>query len=202
MGADQIIARIREDAEAKAAAIRREGEEEADRILRDGEKAAMDEYQRILEHGRGECMEMAARIRSQARLDAKRMVRRAREKGIRRSFQDGEAAFGSLPETDRYPLILATLIEDGTGSMGEGEVHIISNERDRELIRGLLPELSETEVEVCLSHECAITSGGVILVSEDGRISVNNTFEARLERLRSDLVHRVSEILFGREEGA
>ena len=201
MGTDQIIAKIKEDADAKAAAIRREGEEEADRILRGGEKAAMDEYQRILEHGRGECKEMAARIRSQARLDAKRVVRRAREEGIRRSFQGAEAALGSLPKTDRYPRILVTLIEDGAGSMGEGEVHIISTERDRELIRGLLPERSGTKADVCLSHECAITSGGIILVSGDGRISVNNTFEARLERLRSSLVHRVSEILF-REEGA
>ena len=199
MGADKIIAKIREDANEKIAAIRRDGRAQADRILNEGEKEATDEYQRILEHGRAECKEMAARILSQARLDANRMVRRAREDGIRRSFKDAESALQRLPESGAYSRILSTLIRDAMGSMGEGNVHVISTERDRELIRELLPGLSDTKVQPCLSHECAITSGGVILVSEDGRISVNNTFEARLERLRTGLVHRVAELLFGRE---
>ena len=51
-----------------------------------------------------------------------------------------------------------------------------------------------------LAEETISTIGGAIVRSIEGKMEVNNTFEARMKRLENTMRPEVADILFGEEE--
>jgi vacuolar-type H+-ATPase subunit E/Vma4 len=198
-GVDRIISRISEDADREVDQIRTEAQQEADRILNDGRMAADAEYQRIIEHGEREIREITSQISSQARIVARNNVRTEKEKGIRRCFAEAEKTLQYLTQTKEYERVLHNFIREGIQEIGTRDVSIISTERDRP-IEKILTRFKGPEINPCVSHECAITSGGVIIRSSSGILSIDNTFEARTERMKKHLIFDISKILYGEWE--
>lgn len=199
-GVDRIISRISEDADREVDQIRTEAQQEADRILNDGRMAAEAEYQRIIEHGEREIREITSQIYSQARIVARNNVRTEKEKGIRRCFAEAEKALQYLTQTKEYERVLHSFIREGIREIGTRDVSIISTERDRPIIEKILTRFEGPDINPCVSHECAITTGGVIIRSSSGTLSIDNTFEARTERMKKHLIFDISKILYGEWE--
>jgi V/A-type H+-transporting ATPase subunit E len=199
MSADAIIERIRADAEEEARRIRDRAEDEARSIIAAAGREGEEEYSRVLGEGRRETRVLTGRILAQASIDARRLVREEKEKGVASCFAEAEKALHRLAQSGEYRQILKNLIAGGLRELGADEIVLVATERDHDLVAGIITEPGAEAPRITLNPECAITAGGVILRSKSGKVTVNNTFEARMERFQDDLIFSIARILYGRE---
>jgi V/A-type H+-transporting ATPase subunit E len=198
MSVDAIVERIRADAEEEARKVRERAEEEASSIIAAASREAEDEYSRVLGEGRRETRMLTSRILAQASIDARRLVREEKERGLAFCFAEAEKALHRLTQSGEYRQVLKNLMTGGVRELGADEIILVATERDHDLVADIITELGAETPRVALKPECAITAGGVILRSKSGKVTVNNTFEARMERFQDDLVFSVARILYRR----
>lgn len=135
----------------------------------------------------------ASEIKMQSHLD---LVRWNLVQDVERRLPERMRTF-MLDEAAYVRWLLALIIE-AAGQFESDAIRIAVNARDHQrlfarwdsiterLPKGQTATLAETPIE---------TLGGCLLLSEDGRIRVDQTFEGRLERLRPRLQHVILEHL-------
>lgn len=196
MGMEMIIARIKADTDAEAERIRCSAEERIT-ALHDAARIEADrEHDRIIAEGMRAIRVLSGRIRSQAVMDARRMVREEREREIALCFSEAERELNHRIQTADYERILRNLIREGIDDLGVDEGVVIPTERDRNLVRSILSASSDRYGGFVVNPECVLSAGGVVIRSADGRITLDNTIEARIERFKSDLVYIVANVLY------
>ncbi|MBI5943271.1 MAG: hypothetical protein HY864_02785 [Chloroflexi bacterium] len=133
-----------------------------------------------------------ARILHRARLDALRLVGSVRESLVDAALEQTRALLSSLRSDSAYPTVLRTLTEEAlaqlTLSEGEGKPQLLADPRDRGLMEEILKDQS-SNISVRFELSCW---GGVIAQSEDGRVVVINTLEARLKQATPFLRHHLA----------
>ncbi len=189
MAEDALLAALEEDArsqaeyiiegaEAEAAALIKSAGEEAEVML----EAMLAQAARSVDRLRAEMMNNA-RVRASAKLiDCRRGL-------MEDVFERSANAFSSLERTE-YGRILNLWYDelkaawDKAGMEGDLAVHV--NPVDLELIdgRGLL-----------LKPDPAVRLG-LVFVSADGRVRLENAFSTRMDKAKEDLVPRIDSILF------
>lgn len=197
MGVDQIIARIRMDAEKQIETIHRQAGEEAATIFRNAEKEGMEEYTRIMKEKQRKISQSTARIRSQAALEAQQMVRSEKEKAITEAFSRAREQLAGFRDRSAYSRSLEEILSRSVDAFEGEEITVIPAEEDREIVESLVAGMRDDGVPIRVGSECTLTRGGVILKSPGGRIVIDQTFEARVNRKRQELFRRIAGILFG-----
>lgn len=196
MGMEAIIGRIHADTDAGIERIRDEARRRRTAIMDAAAIEAESEYERTILEGKKMTKVATSRILSRAVMDARRMVREERERGISLCFQEAEKELNYRIQTKEYERILRNLIREGIEDLGVDEGFIIPTERDRSLVRSILSGDPAHCGRFVVNPECVLSSGGVVIRSFDGKITVNNTFEARTRRFRNDLVYTVADVLY------
>jgi V/A-type H+-transporting ATPase subunit E len=196
MGMDAIIARIKADTDAEIARIRDDAHERAEATIDRATIEADREYERIIAEGKRTIKVFTGRILSQAVMDARRMVREERERGISLCFQEAEKELNYRIQTTEYERILRNLLKDGMEDLGADEGVIIPTERDRGVVQSILSEDPAGYGKFIVNPECVLSTGGVVIRSRDGKVTIDNTIEARIARFRNDLVYTVAKILY------
>lgn len=154
---DQILEQAREEAES----IKREVCEE---II----APARDERSRII----NQAQLMALRIRDDARQAA---IEETRER-VRARLAEVRRVEGY---TDLMQRFLQAAIDDMRITVGEDEeVHLQADARDETVVEEILEDYDQN---VSASYDLEVW-GGLIIRSQDDRVTVNNTLESRLER--------------------
>lgn len=204
-GLEKMVEQIEEKAKQERESILKEAKEKADEKKNEGKKKAEEEKKRIIEKGKEEADRIRRRTLASARRKGRQEKLEAREKVIQEVLEDVEKELSNLRKNDeRYENILKNLIEAGGVAVGGGNLEVLLSERDEDVLsNGIKSELSEkvserTENETSLEiiPNLQNTKGGTIVQRKDGSISCNNTFEARLERLKRSLRPKIAEILF------
>ncbi|MFQ6136642.1 MAG: V-type ATP synthase subunit E [Candidatus Hydrothermarchaeales archaeon] len=189
----KIVDRILDDARRKAQEIEDDAKEEENAILAEAREKANKVKNEILSKAEKDAKFEKERIIADARVKARRSILEAREEMIEMAFSkaiDGIERITTLPE---YSKSLKNLILESVSMIGDREVELLLNERDKGLLDG--QEFKELR-KVKISNECLPNIGGVIARTTDGAIEVDNTVEARLERQKAALRKKVAEILF------
>jgi V/A-type H+-transporting ATPase subunit E len=138
--------------------------------------------------------------RSRIRLEARKKRMTWMEERIEAVFREALLRLAALPRDEAYQKILKGSILEGIAVLNKEHVRIVLNEKDRSLFDQkffqTLSEDSDLPVALILSEEIHRASGGAIVRSEDGRVAFDNTFEARLARMKDGLRGEVAEELF------
>ena len=72
--------------------------------------------------------------------------------------------------------------------MDDSILYVSCNKKDRQLIKKIILTLSKQyDKEIKLNDESIDTCGGVIIRNADSSVSINNTIEERLERMKPEL---------------
>lgn len=148
------------------------------------------EKQRLLSDSRRE----AARIIAQADLRARQELLKEKDGIIREMISRVKQRLtGNTPETGT----LSHLIEEAVDAFQSDQpLKIKTAGKDIAKVRDIVsrdPKLKERVADV----QETVCMGGVISESADGMVSVDNTFDTRLEMLIPKLMPRVGDILFG-----
>jgi len=205
-GVRKIIEEIEKGAEAQISAILAEAGEKADSVLNEAREKADTEAGAIVSRGEQEARRESQRILAEARIKARREKVKAQEEMVGRAFESARENMKQLAESksENYKKILVSLIRESVLSSGASSLEVILDPRDKALIpEDRLNEIArETGAELgrsmslSVSKEALACLGGVVVKSADGKVRIDNTFEARIDRFRDDIRTLVAKTLF------
>jgi len=189
--ADEAVERSRKTAQGvldeKRDEARKKAEGESESLI----KAAEDQARSIIESSI-----------ANSRIRMNWMALSEKEKIIDRVFDEVKKKLREFTRTNEYDKILKSLIEEGAIAAGGGElqVHLNSYDYQRNLALDQLSNNVEkaTGLRTMLrkATDPANTIGGALIKSKDGKVAVDNTLEALIERRRKDLEPKISPLLF------
>ena len=173
---------LRETARARAEEIRATARKQAEEIqeiaIRDAERSAAIERNKQLYLTKGAIKEQALR---------------GREKIFLAAFETATKQLARLRDDSNYPEIFERLAREATGAMGKTPFILHVDTRDRDLAVRTIAALG-IQCEIRTDIECA---GGLVAGSTDGLVTLSNTVESRLERIKEHKRLEIYAILFG-----
>ena len=185
MTAEKIIDQIRKDAENEVKQILKAAEKQSADTIDTARKKAEVESEKILSNGKKQGENIKKILVSKASQDTKKEIMKTKEKIIEECFTKAHHRLSTLKELE-YKKIVAKLIKDGCKKLGGDCIVIVSRGIDKKIAKNMGLKITGT-VEV---------SGGVILKSSDGRITLDNTFDGILRREKDKIRIKVGKLLF------
>lgn len=211
-GVHKIINEIEKSAEQTAASLMAQAKGKADAMLSDATRRAEEERHAIQSRAELEAQRESQRILAEARIRVRREQMRAQEEMLQDSFQQAWETLRIMAEIGSidgvvYKDILDRLIVESIVSSGAVSLEVLVNQRDRafvgcEMLSRLATKVSDElgrVISLSLSSETLMCLGGVVVRSTDGKVCVDNTLEARMERFKDVLRVRVAKELFSRK---
>jgi len=148
---------------------------------------------KILETSVKQAESLKRQIIGAAELEARNAQLRALESAVVEVF---DAAVKELREGSgaRYEKSLASLVREGLEVIGP-KAKVYCRSEDRRAVSAALRELGGSQPKLVLEEKSIDAIGGVVMSSMDESVRFDNTFEARLERMRPTLRMEVSALL-------
>jgi vacuolar-type H+-ATPase subunit E/Vma4 len=191
MGLDELREGILDKAREKARDVSKAQDRELAKLLADAEA----QRKQLLEKGRAEAKQLAAEERREAvanaHLEAKREMAKARDEYVVEVEAEVRDEFLKAGRGKQYPENLKKLVEKARKELG-GEVTVHLAKEDRKLLgemKGV--KVAEKPLEV---------EGGALIVSADGRVSMNATLEALFEERRDRVRQEINKTLLKERE--
>ena len=186
MTAENIIQKIKTDAEQQANTIRAKAEQQATKITTDATTQAKKRAQEVYNNGIQQADNQKKILISQAHQQAKRKEMNAKEDIINTCFDNALDRLTNLDENE-YKQLVKHFIEQGKKQIPGKFSMRTSNDIDEQIAK-------ERNISVTGETNAA---GGIILVSENESITVDYTFEGILKRERQRIRVMVGKLLFG-----
>ncbi len=188
MSAEKIIEQIKKDAQKKVKEILIEAEKQAKNLSNDSRQEAEEKAEKVLSDGRKQSEKLRKILVSKADQDTKKEIMNAREKIIEECFIKAHHKLSTLSEKE-YKETVAFLMRDGSKKLGGECTVIISRDADKKIAENM-------GLKVTGNVE---SSGGIILQSNDGRVTLDHTFDGILKREKDKIRIMVGKLLFSKD---
>ncbi|UCF49567.1 MAG: V-type ATP synthase subunit E [Thermoplasmatales archaeon] len=185
MTAEKIIEQIKKDTDLEIKKIKKDAEDQAKIIISNAKKEAEEDVKKILYDGKIKSENIKKIHISKANQDIKREIMNAREQIIDLCFSKAHHEL-SILKGKNYEKIVENLIKDGMKKLG-GKCSIITSRAADKTIAGKLGLSVIGRIE---------KTGGVIIKSADGKVTLDYTFDGILEREKGKIRRKVGKILF------
>lgn len=187
MTAEKIIERIKNDSEKEINQIKKEADKQATSIINEAKKEARREAEKILVDGKKQGENIQKIMVSKTNQDAKRETMTSREKIIEECFTKAHHKLSTLKESE-YRKIVTKLIQKGSKKLDGKCDLIISRSYDRDIAGNMGFKVIGTIEK----------SGGVILKSNNARVTLDQTFDGILKRKKEEIRRKVGKLLFSK----
>ncbi len=193
--AEDTLEKVSGEFEAEMLSELQAGRDQALSALEAAKRETRAEVAKVLEAGAKQAEALKRQIIGAAELEARNSQLKAVESAVVDVF---EAATRELREGAgaRYEKALAGLVDEGVGIIGP-KSRVYCRSKDRKAVSAALRGHGEGQSKPVLEEKEIETIGGVVMTSADGSVRFDNTFEARLERMRPTLRMQASAILTG-----
>jgi vacuolar-type H+-ATPase subunit E/Vma4 len=194
---DRVISEVVQEAFQTITKSLDEAQAEALRIV----SKTLDEFMReraaIEEAGRAEREAARQRILSTAEIQAKNMAIAAVEEEVGKVFETALSRLAKEAAGDGFKHVMERLLEEAVELIGK-DIVVESNEKGIEMLREIVANGSY-KVRITVSDKPIKTIGGLRAVSADGLTRLDNTLEARLERLKQSLRSEIAKMFLRKE---
>lgn len=199
--------------------IEQEAQEKAEEIMIKAEEEFNIEKGRLLQNEKRKLanfferkekqLELQRKIQHSNMLNQSRLaVLKTRDDSVKQIVEETRLRLGKITEdAPKYRKMLEDLIAQGLFQLLEKEVLVRCRQQDVDIVKNVLPnavKLLETASKIktavkvdeknFLPVDC---SGGVLLLAMDGKITLINTLESRLELLAAQMMPEIRTVLFG-----
>lgn len=118
------------------------------------------------------------------------------EDNINRAFEQALAKLESGTKGAEYERVLKSLVLEALDQVGGEDFVLLSNSRDQKVLKKISELVAkERKVRINLDSEpLAKCIGGVVVKSADGYVTFDNSYEARLERLKPALRKQIAQL--------
>ena len=185
MTAEKIIEQIKKDTDLEISKIKKDAEDQAKIIINNSKKELEEEIKKILTDSKIKSENVKKIHISKANQDIKREIMNAREKIIDQCFSKAHHEL-SILKGKNYEKIVKNLIKDGMKKLGGKCSIITSRAADKRIAQ---------EIGISVVGRVEKT-GGIIIKSEDGKVTLDYTFDGILEREKGKIRRKVGKILF------
>ena len=190
--AADTLEKVSGEFEAEALALHEEARKETLARVESVRKETSEAVAKILETGDKQAESAKRQIIGTAELEARNAQLKSLEKAVNEAF---EAATHEISASSgaNYERAIGRLIQEGLDVIGS-QARLRCAQKDRKVVVSAVKKLG---AKVTLDEEPMETIGGVVMSTPDGTVRFDNTFEARLERMRPTLRKEVAAILMG-----
>lgn len=185
MSAERIIARIKHDADQEIQRIKDEVTAEAEEVKQQIINQAKKDATSLIEKGKKDSENKRQIILSKAHQRAKDELMNVKEDIINDCFELAKKKLADLSKSEYKKLMDALITEAKTQIPGTTQVYI-SSDRDKPIVK-------DHDLKVLGTINA---SGGVIIVSEDEQLKIDQTFEGILKREQDEIRIKVGKLLF------
>jgi len=185
MSAEKIIEQIKKDSQKEINQILKDAEKEAKIIIATAKEEATKQVEKISADGKIQSENITKIHVSKANQDMKREIMNAREKIIDECFVKAHHKLSTLSE-QKYKNIVRKLMREGQKKLSGDCTVKTSRPIDKQIAKDLGLQISGS-VE---------SSSGIILMSNDGRIQLDHTFDGILKREKEKIRIKVGKLLF------
>ncbi|MDV3244293.1 MAG: hypothetical protein LYZ66_03845 [Nitrososphaerales archaeon] len=174
-----------------------EGRSQSVALIEASKKGTMEAVAKILETSVKQAEALKRQIVGAAELEARNTQLKALEEAVTEVFSSAVSQVSKM-SGPRYDKSLTDLVGEGIEAIGP-HAKVSCNSRDGKLVAVMLNRIKGDHVKLAVDDQSVDTIGGVVLTTMDGSVRFDNTFEARLERLRPALRKEVAGVLGGRD---
>jgi V/A-type H+/Na+-transporting ATPase subunit E len=190
--ASDTLAKVAAEFEAEVLASLEEGRGQALKTIDEAKKAAKEEGAKTVDAGSKQAASLERQIIGAAELEVRNARLRLVESAVSEVF---ESAMKEVSEGSQSKA-LEGLVREGIQVIGV-KATVLCREKDRKAVAAIAKKLSGGGTKLTLSDKGLQATGGVILTTHDGSVRFDNTYEARLERLKPELRKEAATILTG-----
>ncbi|MEM2143281.1 MAG: V-type ATP synthase subunit E family protein [Candidatus Thorarchaeota archaeon] len=201
-GIDSIIELINRKADEKIGEILSQAEETRTRIIDEATKRAAEVERSRIEKMEREARAELTKFEAGLKLKMRQEIVAARDRATSMVLQAALEKAIELIKSDKHNDILLRLATEGVRALGGGEMEIVLPEGHPGLDSRFVGRLRDaTGVDgISVAKDTVRTRGGVIVRTKDQHKWVDNTIEARYDRLLGMLRNTAAETLFGNGE--
>jgi V/A-type H+-transporting ATPase subunit E len=168
------------------------------KLVEDYEQKASEKYQESMLEGRKQAENVKRKILGSAELQARNAQLSAFESFFEGMVIDALAGVRSAPRDARYERALCKLLRESLAELDPGAYTLSCPEADKAALSSALKDVAKDfpGFDLGIAKKNIDSVGGFVIVSKDGTIEFNSTFEARLERMKPSIRKRVYERFF------
>ena len=182
-----ILDDVAKETETEIMSIINEGFEQARKIIEDSENRTKIDINDINTLQKKESEILSRQILGTAEIEKRNTVLKIIEKNINKVFITALKELNKNKDKN-YQKSLNSFLTEGVVLLDDSILYVSCNKKDRQLIKKIIPTLSKQyDKEIKLNDESIDTCGGVIIRNADSSVSINNTIEERLERMKPEL---------------
>jgi V/A-type H+/Na+-transporting ATPase subunit E len=181
--------------------------DEMDKSIDESKSAALDvvarksgeaeaEVARISDRQRRQAEALKRQIIGSAEMTSRNRTLEIVEENLNSAFSQALERLSGMTGEVGYNRVLKSLILEGIDEVGGSDFAISGNSKDQQLLELVADGISqEGNVKIAVSNTANQNSvGGVVVSSADGFVTFDNTYEARLERLKPELRKQIAQL--------
>lgn len=200
-GLTAIAHEILEDVKVESEKIIRNSEDKAANILKEAKKEAESRRYRLLIETKKKLELEKKKMESLTIIEIRNKQLEVKEKYINDVFDQALKFLKKFVESENYSSWLLASVEKAVKNFDSDQPVVYVNSNDHKFLKnGNLNQLSKkVKKKLIIATENLDTIGGFMIQTPDGKKSHNNTFENRLQSIKSDLRNKIAKILFQME---
>lgn len=172
-----------------------EGRAQSLALIENSRKETREAVAKILETSVRQVEALEKQIVGSAELEARNSQLKAMEAAVADVFSSAAAQVSKL-SGQRYEASLNQLLKEAVSAIGVNAM-VSCSSRDAKLVFSTAKGIKGEHVKLTPGDKTLKTIGGVVLTTPDRSVRFDNTFEARLERMRPLLRKDVAGLLSG-----
>jgi vacuolar-type H+-ATPase subunit E/Vma4 len=199
---DRLVEDILKESRAKAEEIKKEGLTQIEDSISKARADAVREADLIARNTKTECDAAVNRRVSQEKQKARLAYLTAKNSVLDHVMSEVQTKLAEFSRDDsRYPAFLLKSIVRGMEAVPSDRVKVALSESDlrryggSKLVEDALAKMRTPKTAV-LKDEPISTIGGAVVMSQDGKVRVDCTLEAKLGLVKTQLLPEMSKILF------
>jgi len=160
---------------------------------------AQAEAVRISEQQRRQAEALKRQIIGSAEMTSRNRTLEIIEENLNAAFSQALDKLRSSTSGADYVRIVKSLVLEGIEEVGGNDFVISANTHDQQILQQVIDAVSaEKGVKISRSASRLSNSvGGVVVSSADGFVTFDNSYEARLERLKPELRKKIAQLFTG-----
>ena len=204
---NKIIDRILNDAREEAKAIIKEAKRSAETLLEKQRQLALHSAEKevysLLKRAENEAAVIKGKVTTDIKRKAGWLVLSEKERLVTSVLNEVKNRLVNLQKSEKYLPLLEKLIVDAGTVLDGGTLEVMLNENDSSLplklnkLEKKIADGTGVKTQLKISKQ-QIKAVGVIVKTNDGKIFVDNTFEAILSRREREHRLKTARILFSR----
>ncbi len=193
---EKVVSEVVQEALASMRRQLDDSEAEAYRIIERVEEELKRELSSIYEMGKAARDAARQRILSTAEIQARNMSIAVVEEEVSKIFETVMSKISRMADEDHFESVLKKLLDEAVKLIG-GDIVVESNEKGIQLLKKIVSK-NAYGVKIIISERPIATVGGLRASSTDGSKRFDNTFEARLERIKPQLRNEIAKMIIGK----